>query len=662
MGLFSNIFGSGGSDKADKLRQDAENAFNSIKTPELSALQVQLDKYVQAGQLTPEQAESQLLSSNAFNDIVTDPSYVGAQKQALQQMQAVATQGGLTAIDKSQLNDINNAQNQQNQSQNAATMQQAQQRGVGGSALNEVNQLINEQGAADRAANSGVQVAANAQQRALQAMQAAGQTGSNLETQAYGEQANKAQAQNAIDLFNKQALNQTNLYNTQTNNAAQAANLANAQAVSNANTQTGNANKEYNAQQNQTVYNDALQKAQGVAGVDTSAANAAAKQALDERNASAGLITGALQGGAEAIGSAFGGPAGAAATSSMTANGGTPNKTINESDLPGYNTGGEVCDPDHPDHMAAGGHVHCYSYGGEAMHHPDCYMSKGGFLSGLKKGALHKDLGVPQGDKIPVKKIEKATHSNNETLRKRAQFAENAKHWHHHSDGGMETPDIASNDTKQAFMQGMMGSSAPQQPLPVEWDQTQQKWVLKDEKGQPIGSFDKYPDAVAFANKVQTQKKSDGGQIDFRTGGPVHGRAKVEGDSPKNDTVDAKLSPGEIVVPRSASSDDEEFDKFMEKFRPSNQHKMAKGGMVTPSAPSIPMGIPRVNDANPMRDTVKTSAMNPVPLAATNDANDFEHMMNKFKPTKKEAPTPHVPLEARALANLHGRITRLEGR
>lgn len=44
---------------------------------------------------------------------------------------------------------------------------------------------------------------------------------------------------------------------------------------------------------------------------------------------------------------------------------------------------------------------------------------------------------------------------------------------------------------------------------------------------------------------------SNGGPIDFRTGGPVPGHAAVQGDSPKNDTVPALVSPGEGVIPRS---------------------------------------------------------------------------------------------------------------
>jgi hypothetical protein len=39
-------------------------------------------------------------------------------------------------------------------------------------------------------------------------------------------------------------------------------------------------------------------------------------------------------------------------------------------------------------------------------------------------GALHRSLGVPEGKKIPEKKIKKAEHSKDPTLRKRAVLAE----------------------------------------------------------------------------------------------------------------------------------------------------------------------------------------------------------------------------------------------
>lgn len=51
---------------------------------------------------------------------------------------------------------------------------------------------------------------------------------------------------------------------------------------------------------------------------------------------------------------------------------------------------------------------------------------KGNWIAGAtrNKGALHRDLGVPEGQKIPPARIEAATHSSNPKTRKRARLAE----------------------------------------------------------------------------------------------------------------------------------------------------------------------------------------------------------------------------------------------
>ena len=54
-------------------------------------------------------------------------------------------------------------------------------------------------------------------------------------------------------------------------------------------------------------------------------------------------------------------------------------------------------------------------------------MAKGGrnWIAGAikHKGALHRDLGVPMGQKIPASKLAKAEHSSNPTIAKRARLA-----------------------------------------------------------------------------------------------------------------------------------------------------------------------------------------------------------------------------------------------
>ena len=52
--------------------------------------------------------------------------------------------------------------------------------------------------------------------------------------------------------------------------------------------------------------------------------------------------------------------------------------------------------------------------------------AKKDFIAGMhmKKGALHRELHVPEDKKIPIKKLEKAEHSSNKLLKKRAVLAE----------------------------------------------------------------------------------------------------------------------------------------------------------------------------------------------------------------------------------------------
>jgi hypothetical protein len=56
-------------------------------------------------------------------------------------------------------------------------------------------------------------------------------------------------------------------------------------------------------------------------------------------------------------------------------------------------------------------------------------------------------------------------------------------------------------------------------------------------------------------------------------GGTIPGEAEHPGDHPENDTVDAKLSPGEIIIPRSKAKDPKEAAKFAAKEASKNSNK-----------------------------------------------------------------------------------------
>jgi len=420
MGMFSSLFGSSGSDKADKMRQAAIDAFNAVKTPDLASLQVQLQNSVLAGKITPEQAETTLLNSNAFNQIKNDPSLVGAQKQALQSLQDTASAGGLTAVDKAQLQDITDTQNQENKSSSDAIIANARARGVGNSNLSAVQRLISQQGSADRAANSGLGVAAQAQARALQALTAAGTQATQMRGEDQSEQQAKATAQNAIDQFNATNQNATNKTNVQNDLTAQQNNVANAQHVNDENTATQNAATINNANANQTVFNDNMAKANGIAGVDNQWAAQANKDAATDKAGDASLTAGLVQAGGSALAGPIGGAAAGSATSGME-----------ESAPAGYN--------------------------------PKMAPNQNAVL-GYSDGGVVKDTNV-------------------------------------------SNPHAGLEDEYNKFVQNFCNGG--------------------------------------------TINMADGGKVHIKAPVKVPGKAPVAGDSPANDVVDAKLSPGEVVVPRS---------------------------------------------------------------------------------------------------------------
>ena len=67
---------------------------------------------------------------------------------------------------------------------------------------------------------------------------------------------------------------------------------------------------------------------------------------------------------------------------------------------------------------------------GKDQQQPQRKAGGGSHSKASHKGLLHKDLGVKAGEPIPAKKLASAENSNSPAVRKRAVFAENAKHWH----------------------------------------------------------------------------------------------------------------------------------------------------------------------------------------------------------------------------------------
>lgn len=154
------------------------------------------------------------ITGNAYAGISVDPSYIAAQRAQLDALSDLARNGGMNAQDAANLNAIQTNANQQAKANRDAVLQQAAMRGqgnIGGNAL--VSQMIANQGAANQMNQGGLDVAGQAQARALQAMMGAGQLGGQMQNQAWNQQAQAAQAQNAINQFNASNALNTAVYN-----------------------------------------------------------------------------------------------------------------------------------------------------------------------------------------------------------------------------------------------------------------------------------------------------------------------------------------------------------------------------------------------------------------------------------------------------------------
>lgn len=61
----------------------------------------------------------------------------------------------------------------------------------------------------------------------------------------------------------------------------------------------------------------------------------------------------------------------------------------------------------------------------EQHHNPKTWKPGG------KKGKLHRELGIPEGEKIPASRLKSAAHSDDPEIKRDAIRAETMKKWHH---------------------------------------------------------------------------------------------------------------------------------------------------------------------------------------------------------------------------------------
>lgn len=274
MGGITDFLTGGSNSQAEEALNQALAAYGQVNTPTAKDLTLpELQQYVQAGILTPEQAVAVLQQSNAYNNINVDPTARQASIDALTKLQEIGDSGGMDATEQAKLADIQSKENQTLQSQRGSIMDQMDQRGIPSSLMGVQEQLASAGQDAEQAHSDALTANADASTRALQALEASGSLGGQISQQQFSEQAQKAAAQNAIDQWNAANATTVNMNNAALRTNANAANLSNKQNVSNANTQNANARTQYNATLPQQVFADQMAKAAGEAGVHEAQAN-----------------------------------------------------------------------------------------------------------------------------------------------------------------------------------------------------------------------------------------------------------------------------------------------------------------------------------------------------------------------------------------------------
>lgn len=291
MSILDTLTGGKSKEASDALKR-AEAYFGSIAVPTKQELSLpELEKYVQAGILTPAEAKTMLQQGNAFNDINLSPKTTEDQTDVLSKLKDISSSGGMTPQMRAQLTSALDQVATNTRGNNAATSELFAQRGIPSSLMAEAA-MREEAGTNARDANlSATQAAGTAEQNAMNALMNEGNLATTMGNEQYSEAANKAAAENAMRQWNAAATNQGNEANAARGQQTNIYNQTTKQNVADSNTGLSNQRTQYNATVPQTIFEDAYKKAAGQAGAATNYGDMINKQASQQGAINTGIVS-----------------------------------------------------------------------------------------------------------------------------------------------------------------------------------------------------------------------------------------------------------------------------------------------------------------------------------------------------------------------------------
>lgn len=291
-GVINAISQSSANDRAAMIQNENLQKWLQLNVPNPEEQKIVVQKFVQQGELDPRMQEAIKQDPSAFEKIVTNPTYSAAQDRALQQLEQIGEEGGLRLQDKAALQDAQQRAAVQERANREGIAAEMARRGMGGSGYDVAARLSGQQSVADRLGEDSLKTAAMAQDRALQAIEGAGNLGTQYRNQAFGEAAQKASAADRINAFNVANARDVNAANTAAQNRAQEMNLAAKQDVSNRNVDMTNQNRLRNANLIQQNYENQMRKMAGMSGQYEGLANTAQRAGQIAGNTASNIASG----------------------------------------------------------------------------------------------------------------------------------------------------------------------------------------------------------------------------------------------------------------------------------------------------------------------------------------------------------------------------------
>lgn len=265
-GIAGAISSNSAAGKAANTARAGQEAFRELEQylPAIQAGELSFEELISAGILSPEAEEIVRQQDSEMKGISLDPELRKAQLGALRDFQGIADAGGMDARSVANLAQAQSTIGQQERGSREAILQNAAQRGIGGSGLELAAQLQNQQSAADRMSLQGTQSAADANDRRLAALSQVAGLGGQIRGQDFGEQEKIASAQDAINRFNAANTQDVQMRNVAGRNNAQAQNLAERQRIMDQNVGMRNSQQQYNKELTQRDFENRYKIAQGV--------------------------------------------------------------------------------------------------------------------------------------------------------------------------------------------------------------------------------------------------------------------------------------------------------------------------------------------------------------------------------------------------------------